>query len=82
MEVEQFYSSYNKPLQSLISIFDVIAQGFSNEDKIKLLDKTISALNEKIQKLLSDNDEDLLKAYNLNERLSKLELLKKLLIRK
>lgn len=82
MEVEQFYSSYNKPLQSLISIFDVIAQGFSNEDKIKLLDKTISALNEKIQKLLSGNDEDLLKAYKLNERLSKLELLKKLLIRK
>ena len=82
MEVDYFIQSYNDPLERFIPIFDTISQGFEKEEKITLLDKTIKALNDRIQMLIDEKDGVLLEAYTLSERVPKLELFKKLLIKK
>ena len=75
------YHFRNDFLIKFNDIFEIISQGFDENEKRKLIEKTINILDKKV-KSLPNNKEQFYETYNLKERSIKLEIFKKIYFEK
>ena len=69
-------------IEKFKSIFDVISQGFTEEERIKLINITIDLLAEKRKSTFQNDSANISQAYWLKERSSKLEFFKEIYLEK
>ena len=69
-------------LKNCKELFDIIAQGFNQDERIKLIDMAIEILDKKRKDVISDEGDNISKAYSLKEKSSKLELFKEIYFQK
>ena len=77
-----FYYYGEEYIKKLSDVFDVIAQDFNQEEKIKLVDKTINRLNERMKERIQEEKDNHSVSFGLKERASKLEYFKELYLEK
>lgn len=76
------YSFRGEFLEGYKTKFDIISQGFTQEEKVKLIDKTINLLAEKRNSVLENDCKNISTAYHLKERSSKIEFFKEFYLNK
>ena len=72
------YTAGEEYLNKVEPLFDVISEGFNQEEKIKLIDKAINILNEQRKNNLIEGKSDVYRVYWLKDRASKLEFFKEM----
>lgn len=76
------YVTGEEYIKRVNSIFDIISQGLTQEEKIILIDRAIILLNEKRKDVLKEEYDSVSRAYWLKERSAKLEFFKEIILEK
>ena len=80
-EVDYFYSYDDKFLTNYKKMFDVIAQGLTDQEQRVLIERTIKLLNKNMKTILDEKDGRVFDAFKLKERIAKLEFFKELYLK-
>lgn len=72
----EIYPINDERFEKFAKLFDVVSQGFNQEEKKKLIDKTIAVLTERRKSIMAQENGNLSRIHWLKDRASKLELFK------